>query len=189
MAFFPKPLLSLVQPAVYSLASRLFVLSTGRDGSKKFQPTISTFYETGIVTALYEQMLMCPAFKHLEIRHEMPYPGPIGAPKQVDLWSRHLNGAHPQLIEAGDFSVKKAHADLQKATSLNPKGANWFLGFFRGSQPGARDPWAVLSKSLGRSNGLKDSLVRANQGLTTAFEVYRPDGNHDWFGAALLRAL
>ena len=188
MAYFPKTLLSLVQPAVYSLASRLFVLSTGRAGSRKFQPTIATFYETGIVTALYEQMLMCPTFKHLEIRHEMPYPGPVGAPKQVDLWSRHLNGAHPQLIEAGDFSVSKVHTDLAKAVSLNPRGANWFLAFFRGDHPGASDPWEVVSTSLGRANGLDATLVRAKKDLTAKFEVYRPDGNHDLFGAALLRA-
>jgi hypothetical protein len=187
MTYFPQTLISLVQPAAYAVAARLFVLTTGRAGSKKFRPTISNFYETGIVTALYEQMLMCPTFKHLDIRHEMPYQGPKGAPKQVDLWSRHLDGAHPQLIEAGDFSVGKVHYDLKKAMALNPKGASWFLAFFRDRTYGATDPWPVISKSLTRANGLDPTLVKAKQAWTTAFSVYRPDGNHDLFGAALLR--
>lgn len=113
-------------------------MTSGRAGSARFKPTVATFYETGLVTALYEQLLMSPNLNHLEIRHEMPYQGPVGAPKQVDLWLRHLDGAHPQLIEAGDFGVGKVHADLAKITALNPRGANWFLAFFR--MTGADDP-------------------------------------------------
>jgi len=109
MTFIPTTLLSLVQPAVQSLAGRLFVLTTGRAGSRHFKPSVVSFYETGLVTALYEQLLMTPLLQHMDIRHEMPYHGTAGAPKQVDLWLRHLNGAHPHLVEAGDFSVGKVH--------------------------------------------------------------------------------
>lgn len=189
VAYFSSTLLSLVQPAVYAVAARLFVLTTDRAGSKKYKPTVATFYETGLITSLYEQMLMCPTFQHLDIRHEMPYQGPIGAPERVDLWARHLNGAHPQLIEAGDFSVKKVHDDLGKAMRLNPNGANWFLAFFRHPGYGAHDPWPVIFKSFTRSNGLDPKLVQADQRLAISFLVYRPDGKHDPFGAALFRGI
>jgi hypothetical protein len=162
-------------------------LTTGRAGSAHFKPTVTSFYETGLVTALYEQLLMSPTLNHLEIRHEMPYHGAVGAPKQVDLWVRHLNGAHPQLIEAGDFAVGKVHKDLAKVVALNPKGANWFLAFFRDAA--ATDPWPVISTSLGRRNGLNPARVGADQKLVTSFTVYRPNGQRDAFGAALLRAV
>lgn len=187
MAYIPQTVLGLVEPAVQATAARLFVLTSGRAGSARFKPTVATFYETGLVTALYEQLLMSPTLNHLEIRHEMPYQGPVGAPKQVDLWLRHLNGAHPQLIEAGDFGVGKVHTDLAKIATLNPHGANWFLAFFRSD--GAADPWSVISKSLGRKNGLDTARVGADQRLVTSFTVYRPNGQPDTFGAALLRAL
>lgn len=188
MAFIPNTIFSLVHPAVQSLASRLFVLTAGRKGSAKYRPTVNTFYETGIVTTLYEQMLMSPLLQHLEIRHEMPYPGPVGAPKQVDIWLRPVNGGIPTLIEAGDFTVGKVHADLAKLRSLNPGGTNWFLAFFRDTKTTSpRDPWAVLTSSLGRANGLDPKNVVIDKGFTTSFEVYRPTGNHDTFGAALLR--
>ena len=70
MAYIPETIFSLVQPAVQALAARLFVLTSGRKGSTKYRPTVNTFYETGIVTALYEHLLMSPILQHLEIRHE-----------------------------------------------------------------------------------------------------------------------
>src|SRR5580704_16734152 len=93
----PKTIMSLVQPSVQACASRLFVLTAGREGSSNFHPTVNTFYETGLVTWLYEHLLMTPVLKHLEIRHEMPYQGPAGAPKRVDLWIRPPNGGYPHL--------------------------------------------------------------------------------------------
>ncbi len=188
MAYIPQTVFSLVQPAVQSLAARLFVLTSGREGSQKYCPTVNTFYETGIVTSLYEHLLMSPRLQHLEIRHEMPYPGPVGAPQRVDLWLRPVNGGHPMLMEAGDFEVRKVHADLKKISTVNPNGTNWFLAFFRDPQKTTpADPWSVLANSFKRSNGLDNTLVAADPSLVVHFEVYRPTGNHDTFGAALLR--
>lgn len=188
MSYIPETVFSLVKPSVESLAARLFVLTSGREGSAKYRPTANTFFETGIVTALYEHLLMSPKLQHLEIRHEMPYPGTLGAPKQVDLWLRPVNGGHPTLIEAGDFSVGKVHQDIAKIAAINPNGTNWFLAFFRDPKkttPG--DPWRVLTDSFARANGLDGDLVEADQDLVDHFEVYRPTGNHDTFGFALLR--
>jgi hypothetical protein len=189
MAYIPKTIFSLVRPSVEALAARLFVLTSGREGSKKYRPTVNTFYETGIVTALYEHLLMSPLLQHLEIRHEMPYHGPVGAPKRVDLWLRPVNGGHPILVEAGDFGVGKVHADLAKISSINPNGTNWFLAFFRDSvNTNPSDPWAILNDSFSRANGLDANRVEVDQAFVTHFEVYRPTGNHDTFGTALLRA-
>ncbi|MBI5820324.1 MAG: hypothetical protein HZA88_15255 [Verrucomicrobia bacterium] len=190
MAYISQTIFSLVKPAVQSLAGRLFVLTSGRDGSQKYRPTVNTFYETGIVTALYEHLLMSPLLQHLEIRHEMPYHGPVGAPKRVDLWLRPVNGGHPTLVEAGDFAVGKVHEDLKKISGINPNGTNWFLAFFR--DPGEtkpQDPWAVLRDSFARANGLDTNHVEADPSLVTHFEVYRPTGDHDTFGVALLKGL
>lgn len=183
----PKTIFSLVQPAVQATAARLFVLTTGRAGSAKFQPTVSTFYETGLVTALYEQLLMSPILAGYEIRHEMPYHGQQGAPKRVDLWMRPVDGGYPHLIEAGDYSKDKVHSDIAKMKSLNSTGANWFLAFFRGPVQ-ATHPFETLHASINRANGLNPALIEIDRRLATSFAVYRPDGNADPFGAALIRA-
>lgn len=147
----PRTIFALVEPAVWSLAARLLILTTDRQGSKKHQPTVATFYETGIVTALYEALLMSPELAHLEIRHEMGFKTTVGkgAPKQVDLWLRPHNGGHPIMIEAGDFGVGKVHRDLAKLKTLNSNGTNWFLAFFR-QAPIAMNPRAELEKSFNR---------------------------------------
>lgn len=184
----PRTIFNLVEPAVWSLAARLLILTTDRPGSKKHQPTVSTFYETGLVTALYEALLMSPVLAHLEIRHEMSFkksPG-RGAPKQVDLWLRPRNGGHPIMIEAGDFGVQKVHSDLAKAKDLNPSGTNWFLAFFR-KEPAAADPLAELQRSFDRRNGLDAAKVEMSRVLVRSFDVYRPNAEPDKFGAALLR--
>ncbi|MEY3479825.1 MAG: hypothetical protein RIQ71_600 [Verrucomicrobiota bacterium] len=188
MAFIPQTILTLVQPAVQSLAARLFVLTSGRKGSAKYRPTVNTFYETRIVSALYEHLLMSPSLQHFDVRHEMPYSGRVGAPKRVDLWMRPANGGRPILIEAGDFTVGKVHKDLAKIATLNPKGANWFLAFFRDPEKtNPKDPWSVLTKSFAHGAGLDSARVEPDKSLTTQFEVYRPTGDHDTFGVALLR--
>jgi len=188
MAYIPKTIFSLIQPSVQSLAARLFVLTSGREGSEKYRPTVNTFYETGIVTSIYEHLLMSPKLQHLEIRHEMPYQGPAGAPRRVDLWLRPVNGGHPTLIEAGDFGVGKVHEDLDKIIALNPNGTSWFLAFFRDSErTNPSDPLATLTASLGRANGLDSAKVDIDESLITHFEVYRPTGDHDTFGVALIR--
>jgi hypothetical protein len=81
--------------------------------------------------------------------------------------------------------VGKVHADLAKIEALNPRGANWFLAFFRDTS--AADPWSVICSSLGRRNGLNPTKVEANRKLVTSFPVYRPNGQPDAFGAAMLR--
>jgi hypothetical protein len=157
-------------------------------GSTKHQPTVATFYETGIVTALYEALLMSPVLAHLEIRHEMAYKTTAGkgAPKQVDLWIRPHNGGCPIMIEAGDFGVGKVHKDLAKLKTLNAKGTNWFLALFR-YLPTAADPLSELTKSFQRSNGLDHSKVKMEKSLVRTFEVFRPGAEADKFGVALLR--
>ncbi|MBN1490476.1 MAG: hypothetical protein JXA69_11220 [Phycisphaerae bacterium] len=181
----PRTVFSLVEPAVNTLASRLFTLSSGRPGSTKFQPTVKSFYETGIVTMLYEHLLMSPVLASYEIRHEMPYPGQAGRPKQVDLWLRPVNGGYPHLIEAGDFGVGKVHRDLAKIGAINSNGGNWFLAFFRDAT--ASCPWLEVQRSFARSNGLDASKVDADDRLARSFKVYRPNGQHDAFGVVLFR--
>jgi len=185
-----KTLFALTEPAVWSLAARLLILTTGRKGSKTHQPTVATFYETGIVTALYEAMLMSPALAHLDIRHEMAFKVTLGrgAPKQVDLWLRPPNGGRPMMIEAGDFGVKKVHDDLAKIAALNPKGTNWFLAFFR-EEPVSANPLAELERSFVRKNGLDVSKVMLDKSLVRSFDVYRPEAKPDKFGVALLRGV
>lgn len=184
----PRTVFSLVEPAVWSLAARLLVLTTDRIGSKKHQPTVATFYETGIVTSLYEALLMSPVLAHLEIRHEMGFKSTEGkgAPKQVDLWLRPHNGGRPIMIEAGDFGVGKVHRDLSKLKMLNRKGTNWFLAFFRQGLI-ATNPLIELEKSFQRKNGLDYTKVVMEKSLVRSFDVFRPGSAPDKFGIALLR--
>lgn len=184
----PRTIFALVEPAVWSLAARLLILTTDRPGSKKHQPTVSTFYETGLVTALYEALLMSPMLAHLEIRHEMSFEKlqGRGAPKRVDLWLRPHNGGRAIMIEVGDFGVKKVHSDLAKLKVLNPKGTIWFLAFFR-KEPAAANPYCELKKSFDRGNGLDTAKVIMSKPLVRSFDVYRPNSKPDKFGAALLR--
>ena len=186
----PRTIFRLVEPAVWSLAARLFILTTDRKGSAKAKPSVATFYETGIVTSLYEAMLMSAVLSNYDIRHEEPYktPGKRGAPKQVDLWLRPHNGGIPILIEAGDFSPGKVHRDLAKLKKLNPKGTNWFLAFFR-KTPKSADPLLELTRSYKRKGGLNAKKVKVENVLVMSFDVFRPNGTPDKFGVALLRAI
>lgn len=187
----PTTIFRLTEPAVWSLAARLLILTTDRKGSIKAKPSVATFYETGIVTALYEAMLMSSVLSNYDIRHEEPYKKTKGkgAPKQVDLWLRPHNGGIPVLIEAGDFSPGKVHRDLAKLKNLNPKGANWFLALFRKDQAIAASPLLELQRSFKRKNGLKATQVKLEPTLVTSFDVFRPNGQPDKFGVALLRGL
>ena len=183
----PKTVFALVEPAVWSLAAQLLILTTGRRGSTKHRPDVSTFYETGIVTSLYQAMLMSPVLANYDIRHEMSFPTPgKGAPKRVDLWMRPHNGGWPMMIEAGDFGVNKVHSDLDKLQTLNPSGTNWFLAFFRGKDA-ENDPFPELKKSFERANGLNGEKVTMERSLVKSFDVYRPNEKPDRFGLALLR--
>jgi hypothetical protein len=171
----PRTIFALIEPAVWSVAALLLILTTDRQGSKAHQPTVRTFYETGLVTALYEALLMSPVLAHLEIRHEMAFKTTWGrgAPKQVDLWLRPHNGGRPIMIEAGDFAVGKIHKDLAKLKQLNPKGTSWFLAFFRGGTA-ASDPLQELVASFRRRNGLDSTKVKMEARLVRSFDVYRP---------------
>lgn len=184
----PTTIFRLVEPAVWSLAARLLILTTDRKGSAKSKPTVATFYETGIVTSLYEAMLMSAVLTNYDIRHEEPYKlnAGRGAPKQVDLWLRPYNGGIPIMIEAGDFSSSKVHRDLEKLKKLNPNGSNWFLAFFR-SSPINDDPLEELNRSFKRKKGLDHTKVHLEKSLVTSFDVFRPNGDPDKFGVALLR--
>ncbi len=91
------------------------------------------------------------------------------------------------MIEAGDFGVKKVHDDLEKLRTLNPKGINWFLAFFRSGGP-ALNPLLELKKSFERANGLNDKKVKLEPGLVKSFSVYRPNKEPEPFGIALLKA-
>ena len=185
----PRTIFRLVEPAVWTLAARLLILTTDRKGSEKSKPTVATFYETGIVTSLYEAMLMSAVLSNYDIRHEEPYktPGKKGAPKQVDIWLRPHNGGIPILIEAGDFSPGKVHRDLAKLKKLNPSGTNWFLAFFR-KPPKSGSPLLELQRSFKRKRGLDSARVKMENVLVTSFVVFRPNGSPDKFGVAMLRA-
>lgn len=182
-----KTVVSLVEPAVRSLADRLFILSGGRKGSKKHQVTIQSFYETGIVVSLFEFLLMSPDLAHLEIRHENPYVGTT-RPFQVDLWIRPPNGGYPHLIEAGDFTPGKLKSDAKKMRSLNKKGANWFLGFFR-DEPDSGDPWKKVMQARKRKSSLKGIHLGLDSKLSGSFEIKLPGRTPIKFGYALIRIL
>jgi hypothetical protein len=178
----------MVEPSVWTLAARLLILTTDRPGASKAKPTVATFYETGIVTCLYEALFMSAVLAHYDIRHEESFKNPKGrgAPKQVDLWLRPCNGGDPMMIEAGDFSVGKVHRDLAKLKLLNSDGTNWFLAFFRTS-PVSADPLKELNRSFSRKNGLDKKRVRLHPSLVRSFDVFRPNSLPDKFGVALLQ--
>lgn len=184
-----KTTFELVEPAMWALASKLLILSTERKGAKKHKPSVSTFYETGIVAALYEAMLMSPELANQDIRHEMPdrrFPGVKGAPKQVDLWLRPYNGGIPIMIEAGDFSPGKVRHDLDKIKKMNPQGQNWFLAFFR-TEPHASDPKACIDRAFKRKNGLSARIIHRSRVLHNSFKIYKSKSCYENFGVAMFQ--
>jgi hypothetical protein len=183
-ALISKQVCSLVEPAVRSVADRLFILTGGRQGSKKHKPSIASYYETGLVVALYEFLLMDPALSHLEIRHENPYAART-RPEQVDLWIRPPNGGREHLIECGDFTPCKLKEDAKKMRRLNPKGTNWFLAFFR-SDPDSKDPSGKLRKCLNRKGSLKWMRIEIDNRMARSFAISLPTQTV-YFGFALIR--
>jgi len=143
---------------------------------------------------------MSSYFSDYDVRYENSFKaagGGKGAPKRVDLWLRPLKGGHPHFVEVGDFEVSKIHKDIQKMSQLNQSGKNWFVALFRkgdntgksaDGDEGAADAKSIIERSLKRKNGLDSSLVGYDQRLTDKFQVYRPNGAHDWFGVAILQA-
>lgn len=183
-ALIVKTLMGLIEPAIRSRADRLFVLSAGRPGSQKRKPSISTYYETGLVVGLYEFLLMSPDLAHLEISHEVKYHATT-RPKQVDIWIRPPNGGHPTLIECGDFTPGKVKADARKMRRLNPKGTDWFLAFFRDDED-AKDPWACLKYCRSRKGSLKGKHLGLEEKFTGKFVITLP-GQEIPFGWAMIR--
>lgn len=184
-ALISKTICGVVEPAVRLVADRIFVLTGGREGSKKHKPTIASFYETGLVVAIYEFLLMSPELAHLEIRHEMPYPGRT-RPEQVDLWIRPPRGGYAHLVEVGDFSPGKVKNDAAKMRRLNPRGSNWFLAFFRRS-PDSADPWSKIEQCRRRRGSLKFSRLHFDKRMTESFTIRLPGMADVQFGYALIR--
>jgi hypothetical protein len=206
-----RAILDLVQPAVTGLAGRLFVLTEGRRGARSAKPNIFTFYETALVHALYETMLMSPKLDAWDIRIEEKENG-----KWIDLWLRRHDGGRPIRIEAGDLPqgvAGKANSDARKLRLLDkgtPAESNWILCFVRDLQKEIdankrkniqrvrqrkrrllTDGKALLQqrikKSLVRVNGLDPGLLRFEPKLIRVFTIYRPGAKNDVFGVALLR--
>ncbi len=189
---------------------RLYVLTEGRQGKAKAKPNVLTFYETGIVHALYETMLMSPALDSWQIRVEEKQHG-----KWVDLWLRHVKGGDPVRIEAGDLfrgKPDKANSDAQKLKNLHQGSkarSSWFLALVRDLRAeidenrkkndslGAKkrrfplDPRRVLiariKKSMNRKGGLDPQLVDFDERLVRVFSIYRPGAKADVFGTILFK--
>lgn len=185
LALITKTLKALIEPAVRSRADRLYLLTGGRPGSQKRKPNITNYYETGLVVALYEFLLMAPELAHLEICHERAYPGST-KPEQVDLSIQPVNGGRVTLIECGDFSPKKLKDDLIKMRRLNPDGTNWFLAFFRDPQT-ASDPWRKLKECRGRKSSLKGVHIDLAEKFCGSFQIRLPNSTIQ-FGYALVKA-
>jgi hypothetical protein len=171
-ALVSRTVMTLIEPAIRSRADRLYLLATGRPGSKKRAPSITNYYETGLVVSLYEFLLMSPDLAHLEISHEVKYEKKT-RPEQVDLWIKPVNGGHPTLIECGDFTPGKVKADAKKMRRLNPNGTNWFLAFFRDDET-AKDPWSKLKYCRGRKDSLKGKQLGLEQRFTGSFSITLP---------------
>lgn len=191
----PRTLCSVIEPAVRSVADRLFILTAGRQGALRHKPSIEKYYETGLVVAIYEFLLMCPDLAHLEIRHENPYRSTT-RPEQVDLWIRHPppNAGPAHGIECGDFAVWKLKEDASKLRRLNPNGTNWFLAFFRQQptpekpKPATLDPHGEISRRRKRrgQGGLKWMRIESDRRFAHHFRFALP-GKEVHFGFALIK--
>lgn len=190
----PRTVCGLIEPAVQSVANRLYILTGGRQGSKKHRPSIEKYFETGLVTALYEYLLMSPTLSHLEIRHENPY-GKKTRPEQIDLWIRHPppSAGPATAIECGDFTPGKLKHDASKLRRLNGNGTNWFLAFFREQptpnkpDPPSVDPYKALSQCRKRKGSLKGVRVTIDKRMTKSFRISLPDQADIIFGFSLIR--
>ena len=180
----------LVRPAVVSFTYRLILLTHGREGSRHSKLKVSTLFETGIVTSLYEHMLMVPRLQAHEIRREWSLPGgTLGRPKQVDLWLRPIEGGRPYFVEVGDFTAAKVHKDLDKTFKTDANGFHYFLALFRDSENDAKDPDSVIKKSIARSgNGKLDTTrVHYDKKYTGSFEIFTAPDRTEHFGYALFK--
>lgn len=183
-ALIVKTVMELIEPAIRSRADRLYVLASGRPGSVHRKPTMATYYETGLVVAIYEFLLMSPELAHLEISHEVKYKKKT-KPEQVDLWIHPRNGGYATLIECGDFTPGKVKSDAKKMRRLNPKGTNWFLAFFRDDES-AKNPWRKLKDCRSRKKSLKGKHLDMSEEFTRHFEISLPNQKIN-FGWAMIK--
>lgn len=185
----PRAVFDLVKPAVISFVHRLLLLTHGRPGSAHSRLELSTLFETGLVTSLYEYLLMSPVFRDYEIRREWKIKtGTARRPKQIDLWLRPVKGGRPYLIEAGDFTPAKAKNDLNKLHTHDAKAYHFFLAFFRDKPAQAKAPFDVLTKSAKRrTNGLDTAVVDFDEKYCGSFEVFTSQNRTETFGYALLK--
>lgn len=194
-----KEVCGVINPAVRHVADRLFVLSGSRIGVADRKPRIDKFFETSIVVAVFEYLLMLPSLSHLEICHEKPYPKKT-RPEQVDIWIKNPGGGPQTLIEAGDFTPGKLKKDASKMRRLNPRGSNWFLAFFRDqpengqTEAPSQKPLAKLKKCRGDSKSLKgchlaldEEDVRRGNLIVGSFSINLPGQPTIHFGYALIR--
>ena len=184
-ALITRTILGVIEPAIRSRADRLYVLSEGRPGSAKHKPKITNYYETGLVVAIYEFLLMSPDLAHLEISHERRYSATT-RPQQVDIWIKPPNGGRTTLIECGDFAPGKIKHDARKMRALNPHGTNWFLAFFRDQDNSSREPWKKLKVCRGRKGSLKGVHLSLEPKFTGSFKIRLPNVQFD-FGYSLIR--
>ena len=190
----PRTVCGLIEPAVRSVADRLYILTGGRHGSRKHRPSIEKYFETGIVTAIYEHLLMSPTISHLEVRHENPYTKKT-RPEQIDLWIRHPppNAGPATAIECGDFTPGKLKDDASKLRRLNRNGTNWFLAFFREQptskkqNPSSLNPYDALIQCRGRKGSLKRVRITIDKRMTKTFRISLPEQDDLIFGFSLVR--
>jgi len=194
-----KEVFAVVNPAVRHVADRLFVLSGSRHGVESRKPRIDKFFETGLVVAIFEYLLMLPSLAHLEICHEKPYRKKT-RPEQVDIWIRSIKGGTDMLIEAGDFTPGKLKDDAAKMRRLNPTGQNWFLAFFREQPKGgqtdaaSQNPEKKLRNCRSRKGSLKGCHLALDKNdvdegnlLIGHFAITLPGQPMVHFGYALVR--
>ena len=184
----PRTVFDLVKPSVVFFAYRLLLLTHDRPGSVHANLNVSTLFETGIVTSLYEHLLMSPVLRDYEIRREWRIKtGKKQRPQQIDLWLRPTKGGHPFLIEVGDFTPGKVKTDLNKCHKFNPKAYCWFLALFRDIPAEARDPFAKLKKTAKNKRGLDTTLIDYDKKYCGTFELFTAPDRKEDFGFALLK--
>ena len=64
----PRAVFDLVKPAVLSFVHRLLLFTYGRPGSAHSRLEVSALFETGLVTSLYEYLLVSPVFRDYECK-------------------------------------------------------------------------------------------------------------------------
>jgi hypothetical protein len=184
----PRTIFDLVKPSVVFFAYRLLLLTHNRPGSAHSRLEVATLFETGIVTSLYEHMLMSPSLREYEIRREWKIrTGARQRPEQIDLWLRPKGGGRPFLVEVGDYTAAKAKHDLNKCHTHDPNAYCWFLALFRDKPNEARDPFGKLTRSASNRRGLDTTIIDFDKKYCGTFELFTAPDRKEDFGFALLK--